>query len=219
MKLLREKVEEFRPVIEEATEGKPKKYFVEGIFMQADRKNRNGRVYPNDILQRECARYVKENVVEKRAYGELGHPDNPGINWDRVSHVITELKQDGCNYVGKAMLLNNERSNFVKDLIENGCKFGMSTRGVGSLKEHNGHQQVCEDYMLMTAGDIVHDPSAPDAWMTGLMENAEWVCENGVWSRAQTERAQKLVHESSRADREQLLEKLFANFMHKLSNR
>lgn len=159
--------------------GANKQYFIEGIFLQADIKNRNGRLYPSDVLRAETNRYIKEYVETNRALGELGHPTNPSINLDRVSHKITSLREDGSNIIGRAKVMDTPFGKIVKNLMDEGVKLGVSSRGLGSLREKNGTKVVCEDFRLITAADIVADPSAPDAFVSNLMENKEWVWENG----------------------------------------
>lgn len=179
MKLLRELNEGLDvQVLTEGT-GAEKQYFIEGVFLQADIKNRNGRVYPSEIMREETKRYVKEYVDTNRALGELGHPTNPSINLDRVSHKIVSLKEDGSNIIGRAKIMNTPYGKIVKNLMDEGVKLGVSSRGLGSLKEKNGAKVVCEDFRLITAADIVADPSAPDAFVSNLMENKEWVWESG----------------------------------------
>lgn len=175
MKLITEVVEQVQYITEEK-DGK-KQYFLEGIFLQSELKNRNGRVYPKAVLARECARYMKEHVQQKRAFGELGHPDSPTINLDRVSHMIVDLKEDGNNFVGKAKILDTPYGKIVKNLMDEGATLGVSSRGMGSLKtiKEGSIQQVQDDYFLATAADIVADPSAPDAFVRGVMESKEWV--------------------------------------------
>lgn len=179
MKLLRELNEGLDvQVLTEGT-GAEKQYFIEGVFLQADIKNKNGRVYPSEIMREETKRYVKEYVDTNRALGELGHPTNPSINLDRVSHKIVSLKEDGSNIIGRAKIMNTPYGKIVKNLMDEGVKLGVSSRGLGSLKEKNGAKVVCEDFRLITAADIVADPSAPDAFVSNLMENKEWVWESG----------------------------------------
>lgn len=176
MKLITEHVETVQYLLEDGKEGK-KNYFIEGIFLQSEMKNRNGRVYPKAILQRECTRYMKEYVETKRAFGELGHPDSPSINLDRVSHMIVGLKEDGNNFIGKAKILDTPFGKIVKNLMDEGATLGVSSRGMGSLKtiREGSVQQVQDDYYLATAADIVADPSAPEAFVRGVMESREWV--------------------------------------------
>lgn len=170
--------------LKEATEeGGKKNYFIEGVFLQSNLKNRNGRVYPKETMSKEVGRYMKENIEAKRAYGELGHPSGPTINLDRVSHMITSLKEDGDNYVGKAKIMDTPMGNIVKNLMDEGAQLGVSSRGMGSLKPNNGVMEVQGDFMLATAADIVADPSAPDAFVKGVMEGTEWVYDaaEGQW--------------------------------------
>lgn len=168
------------PIIVEENEQGKKEYFIEGIFMQSEIKNRNGRVYPKDVMEKEVKRYVKEFVEKGRAFGELGHPDGPTINLDKVSHLITKLEEDGNNYVGRAKILSTPNGQIVRNLIDDGAKLGVSSRGLGSLEQKNGAQYVKSDFQLATAGDIVADPSAPEAFVEGIMEGVEWVYENGI---------------------------------------
>ena len=168
-----------QPVIVESKENGKKDYFIEGVFMQADIKNRNGRVYPKEIMDKEVKRYIKEFVNEQRAFGELGHPEGPTINLDKVSHLITKLEEDGNNFVGRAKILSTPNGQIVKNLIDDGAKLGVSSRGLGSLESKGNAQYVKDDFQLATAGDIVADPSAPEAFVEGIMEGVEWIYENG----------------------------------------
>ena len=167
------------PVIVEANENGKKDYFIEGVFMQSEIKNRNGRVYPKEVMQKEVNRYVKEFVEQDRAFGELGHPEGPTINLDKVSHLITKLEEDGNNYVGRAKILSTPNGMIVRNLIDDGAKLGVSSRGLGSLEQKGGSQVVKDDFQLATAGDIVADPSAPEAFVNGIMEGVEWIYQNG----------------------------------------
>jgi hypothetical protein len=191
MKLIREQVENVQYLIEEVS-GK-KNYFIEGVFCQAEQKNRNGRVYPYQILDREVSRYNKEYVTQNRALGELGHPDSPSINLDRVSHMITKLYPDGNNFIGKAKIMDTPMGNIAKGLLDGGVKLGVSTRGVGSLKPHNGYQLVQDDFKLAVGADIVADPSAPDAFVSGIMENYDWWLDTatGNWQKRYIEESRK----------------------------
>jgi len=193
-----------------------KNYFIEGIFMEADKKNRNGRVYPKKILEREVERYNEEFVKPMRALGELGHPDGPTINLERVSHVITELRSEGSNIIGKAKILNTEPGRIVKEFIDNGIKIGVSSRGMGSLKNVEGVNEVQEDFIL-SAVDIVADPSAPNAFVEGIMEGKEWVWNNGVLQPRIIESYKDRI-EKARNKREIQEAKLyaFADFLSKL---
>jgi len=175
MKLITELNEEVKYVVEEV-EGKKKNYFIEGVFMQGDIKNRNGRMYPKEVLAKEAARYNKEYIQKNKAYGELGHPQGPTINLERVSHMIKSLVPEGSNFIGKAKILDTPYGNIVKSLIDQGAQLGVSSRGMGTLKEkQGGAQEVQSDFMLSTAADIVADPSAPEAFVNGVMEGVEWV--------------------------------------------
>ena len=168
-----------QPVIVEQNEKGEKDYFIEGIFMQSEIKNRNGRIYPKEVIQKEVKRYNKEFVEKKRAFGELGHPEGPTINLDKVSHMITKLEEDGNNFVGRAKILSTPNGQIVKNLIDDGAKLGVSSRGLGSLESKGNAQYVKDDFQLATAGDIVADPSAPEAFVEGIMEGVEWIYENG----------------------------------------
>jgi len=180
MKLISEFVDyAVEPVIVEQNEKGQKEYFIEGPFMQAEIKNRNGRVYPKNIMKKEVNRYVKEFVEKDRAFGELGHPEGPTINLDKVSHLITKLEEDGNNFVGRAKILSTPNGQIVKNLIDDGAKLGVSSRGLGSLESKGNAQYVKDDFQLATAGDIVADPSAPEAFVEGIMEGVEWIYENG----------------------------------------
>ena len=178
MKLISEAVEDVEYITEEADNGK-KNYKIRGIFMQADIKNRNGRVYPYEVLEKEVQKYNKNFINEKRAYGELGHPDGPTVNLERVSHMITKLYPDGKNFMGEAKILGTPMGNIVKNLMDEGAKLGVSSRGMGSLDSKNGANYVRDDFYLATAADIVADPSAPNAFVQGIMEGKEWVWNNG----------------------------------------
>ena len=178
MKLISEAVEDVEYITEEADNGK-KNYKIRGIFMQADIKNRNGRVYPYEVLEKEVQKYNKNFINEKRAYGDLGHPDGPTVNLERVSHMITKLYPDGKNFMGEAKILGTPMGNIVKNLMDEGAKLGVSSRGMGSLDSKNGANYVRDDFYLATAADIVADPSAPNAFVEGIMEGKEWVWNNG----------------------------------------
>ena len=178
MKLIREEIESVR-VITESNNGK-KSFHIEGTFLQADIKNRNGRIYESRILSKEVDRYNQEYIAKNRAMGELGHPDGPTVNLDRVSHKITSLKQEGSNFIGKAKILETPMGRIAGALLNDGVTLGVSSRGMGSLNTRNGVNYVGEDFMLATAADIVADPSAPDAFVQGIMEGKEWVWDNGL---------------------------------------
>ena len=179
MKLIREEIESVNIITE--SKGGKKSLFIEGIFLQGNIKNRNGRMYPLDTLRKEVERYNESNIVSGRALGELGHPDGPTVNLDRVSHKIVSLRESGSNFIGKAKILNTPMGKIASNLIEEGVKLGVSSRGIGSLKPtKEGFNVVGEDFMLATAADIVADPSAPDAFVEGIMEGKEWVWEGSI---------------------------------------
>ena len=193
MKLITEEISK----VDFITEGKgsSKKSYIKGIFLQAEQVNRNGRMYPLAIMEREVNRYNENFVCKGRALGELGHPDGPTVNLDRVSHKICELYKDGNNFIGKAQLLETPMGKIAKSLIDEGVCLGVSSRGVGSLKMTNeGHKVVGEDFMLATAADIVADPSAPDAFVQGIMEGKEWVWEGGILRERLAEQTQKRIN-------------------------
>lgn len=175
MKLIKEHTEEVKLIVEAKDGGRGKDYFIEGVFLQSNLKNRNGRMYPKEILQKEVDRYNKEYTAKNRAFGELGHPDSPTINLDRVSHMIKSLKLEGDNFVGRAKIMDTPYGKIVKSLIDEGAQLGVSSRGLGSIVQKNGMNLVQDDFMLATAADIVADPSAPDAFVEGIMEGKEWV--------------------------------------------
>jgi hypothetical protein len=215
MKLITEVVEDIQYLTEQNDEGE-KSYYIEGIFMQAEKPNRNGRIYPKSVLEKEVNRYNKEYVMKNRAYGELGHPQGPTINLERMSHLIKEIKVDGNNFVGKAKIMDSPYGNIVKNLIKEGASLGVSSRGMGSLKRKNGINEVQRDFYLATAADIVADPSAPDAFVNGIMEDVEWIYENGVWSQKDLESAKKEIHETSKANLEDKKIQIFENFINNL---
>ena len=192
MKLIREEIETAKVTITEGKNGK-KNHFIEGVFLQGEIKNRNGRMYPISTLQREAVNYNKKYIEKGRALGELGHPDGPTINLDRVSHLITSLKQEGNNYVGKARLLDTPMGNIAKNLIDEGVKLGVSSRGLGTIRERDGVKVVMDDFMLATAADIVADPSAPDAFVNGIMEGKEWIYNNGSVQEQTVEQIKKRI--------------------------
>ena len=218
MKLITEINEQVRYITEEK-EGK-KNLYIEGVFLQSNLKNRNGRMYPAEIMEKEVTRYMKEAVESRRAFGELGHPDGPAINLDRVSHIITELRRDGDNWVGKAKITDTPMGKIAQGLIESGGQLGVSSRGLGSLKENrDGVQVVQDDFHLATAADIVADPSAPDAFVRGIMENKEWVIVNGVWTEQHCDMSKKVIKKASRKQLEEAKLEVFQRFLHHLSSR
>ncbi len=196
MKLITELFEDME-YITEAKENGDKEHYIHGIFLQANRKNRNGRIYPLHIMENEVNRYMNEVVKNNRAYGELGHPAGPAINLDRVSHIITELKRDGDNFIGKAKLTDTPMGNIAKGLLKSGANLGVSSRGLGSLKPtRDGVMEVQNDFHLATAADIVADPSAPDAFVKGVMENVEWVYDaaKDSWREEKLDNMRKAMH-------------------------
>jgi hypothetical protein len=217
MKLITEVNENINYLTEAKEDGK-KQYFIEGVFMQGEIKNRNGRVYPAEVLQREVARYNKEYVSKNRAYGELGHPSGPTINLERVSHMITKLEQDGSNFIGRAKIMTETPYGaIVKSLMDEGAQLGVSSRGMGSLKSGKGGiAEVQKDFYLATAADIVADPSAPDAFVEGIMEGKEWVWENGIIREATIADYHQHIKTASRAELEEAKLRVFQDFLSKL---
>ena len=197
-------------------DGKPKKYFIEGIFMQSEKKNKNGRVYPLPVLEKEVNRYVKEYVEPKRAFGELGHPDGPTVNLDRASHMITSLKKEGKNFVGRAKVLDTPNGKIVQCLIDEGARLGVSSRGMGTLKPENKAQVVQNDFYLATAADIVADPSAPNAFVEGIMEGVEWIWDNGLLKAQDVERARNNIQNAPSKRLEEVKLNEFKNLLSKL---
>ena len=198
----------------EAKKDGGKSYFIEGIFMQSDTKNRNGRIYPKEILQKEAKRYNTEFIQKKRAFGELGHPDGPTVNLERVSHMIEELQEVEQNFMGRAKILDTPYGKIVKNLIDEGARLGVSSRGMGSLKPvKDGIQEVQRDFYLATAADIVADPSAPDAFVAGIMEGKEWIWDNGLLKETKIQEYKNQIEKSSKKDREQTLTKTFEDFI------
>jgi len=219
MKLICEITEEIK-VIKEGADNAPKNYFIEGIFLQAEMKNRNGRMYPQEMLQREIDRYKTEYVDKKRAFGELGHPDGPTINLDRVSHMITDLREDGTNFVGKAKILSTPNGNIVKALIDEGARLGVSSRGMGSIKtEGRDIQVVQDDFYLATAADIVADPSAPDAFVNGIMEGKEWVWQNGILREHDVAALKSAIKKAPQKQVKKITIEAFEAFMKKLEGK
>jgi len=218
MRLIKELNEDLQFIVEESESGK-KSLYIEGVFLQSDLQNRNGRVYPREIMAKEVNRYMEEQVNTKRAYGELGHPDGPNINLDRVSHMITSLREDGNNWVGKAKILDTPMGNIAASLIKEGAGLGVSSRGLGSLKENSeGINEVQDDFMLATAADIVADPSAPDAYVQGIMEGREWVFVKGIWQEREIEETKQFIKKASSKDLAEAKMRAFNEFLNKLSN-
>ena len=215
MKLIAEFNETISPIITESKSG-GKDYFIEGVFMQADIKNRNGRVYPMEVMEKEVDRYCTEFVEKQRAFGELGHPEGPTINLDKVSHLIESLTLEGKNYVGKAKILSTPNGEIVKALINDGAKLGVSSRGLGSLEQKGGAQMVKGDFQLATAGDIVADPSAPEAFVEGIMEGVEWVYQNGILTAVQVEQMQNELRTAKLNNLEETKLNLWKRFVESL---
>ena len=222
--LIKEIVEDVQYITEATEDGKGKNYFIEGIIMQGDIKNRNGRMYPSRILEKEMKRYNEVYVSKNRAYGELGHPAGPTINLDRVSHMFTELKKDGSNIVGRAKIMETPMGKIVKNLIDEGGLVGISSRGMGSIKQNkNGIMEVQDDFMLATAGDIVADPSAPDAFVKGVMEGVEWIYDvaSSSWQMANAfDQIEEEIRETAKVSTRELEVKaaaLFEKFVRSLS--
>jgi len=190
--------------------------FIEGPFLVAEKKNKNGRLYEYNTMRKEVHRYTEEYINKNRAFGELGHPDSPTINLDRVSHMIVGLREDGTQWIGKAKILETPMGSIARQLIEGGAQLGVSSRGMGSLKNVNGVNVVQPDFYLATAADIVADPSAPGAFVQGIMEGKEWMLVNGVWTEVEHAQAIREIKSASRADIEAVSLRIFENFMKKL---
>ena len=210
MKLITELTEDIKYVKENVGNG-DRNYFIEGVFMQSDVKNKNGRIYPKNTLAKETGRYITEYVNKGRALGELNHPTGPTVNLDRVSHIVKELHEDGKNVYGKAKVLDTPMGKIVKNLIDEGAQLGVSTRGMGSLKSKNGYQEVQEDFML-AAIDIVADPSAPNAFVNGIMEGREWIFNNGIWAERQLENSRRFIKNTSSKDLQKNMIKVFKQY-------
>ena len=211
MILIRELVESVDYLIEE--KDGVKQLYIQGPFIVSETVNKNGRMYRKESMSKEVARYIKEQIQSNRAFGELGHPDGPNINLDRVSHLITSLKEDGNSWVGKAKILNTPMGNIAKGLIEGGAQLGISTRGMGSLKTENGVHVVQDDYHISSAGDIVSDPSGPGCLVQAIHEGKEWVWSNGSWTEKQFEQAQKQINKTTKKDIEEVSLIIFENFL------
>jgi hypothetical protein len=214
LKLIKEVVEDVDYIVEEV-DGK-KSLFIQGPFLVAEKVNKNGRMYKSGTMQKEVNRYMQEVVSKNRAYGELGHPDTPALNLHRVSHMIVDLRQEGTNWIGKAKILDTPMGNIAKGLIEGGGQLGVSSRGMGSLKSVNGVSVVQDDFRLATAADIVADPSAPGAFVEGIMEGKEWMLINGVWTEADQEAAMQTFKHAPKRLREDVKLKIFKDFIRKL---
>jgi hypothetical protein len=215
LKLFSEAVEDAELFIEAKEDGS-KNYKIRGIFMQADVKNRNGRVYPYDVLAKEVTKYNKNFIKENRAFGELGHPDGPTVNLERVSHMITDLHPDGKNFIGEAKIMDTPMGKIVKNLMDEGAKLGVSSRGMGSLDQKGGTNYVRDDFYLATAADIVADPSAPNAFVEGIMEGKEWIWDNGIIKEAEIAKIKNRFDGQSRRKQANLEALEFAKFLKKL---
>ena len=215
MKLITEEIEQAEYIVEEAGNGK-KNYSIKGVFMQSDVKNRNGRIYPKEILQKEVARYNREFINKSRAFGELGHPDGPTVNLERVSHMIKALYPEGNNFIGEARVLDTPYGKIVKSLIDEGARLGVSSRGMGTLANVGGANVVKDDFYLATAADIVADPSAPDAFVEGIMEGKEWVWDNGILKEAEVKELKLQAESKERIARAEKNAQVFESFLKKL---
>lgn len=214
MKLITEVTETLSYLAEEK-DGK-KQLYIEGPFLQSEVVNRNGRKYMKESMAREVQRYTEHYINKNRAFGELGHPDTPSINLDRVSHLTVELRQEGNDWIGKAKILDTPMGNIVKSLIEGGAQIGVSSRGMGSLKNINGINVVQDDFHLATAADIVADPSAPNAFVQGIMEGKEWVMINGVWTEQQFTEARQQIRQASKREIEEVSLRIWESLVKKL---
>jgi len=214
MKLISEEVQNAEYLVEEKN-GK-KEYKIRGVFLQSEIKNRNGRVYPKEILAREVNRYTREFINKNRAFGELGHPDGPTVNLERVCHMVKSLTQDGKDFIGEAKIMDTPYGKIVKGLIDEGAQLGVSSRGMGSLIQRNGVNYVKDDFYLATAADIVADPSAPDAFVEGIMESKEWVWDNGVLKEKDIESWKNQVRTARQRSLEEAKLKVFESFLKKL---
>ena len=214
MKLISEEIQDAEYLVENVNG--QKKYKIKGVFLQSDIKNRNGRVYPKQVMMKEVNRYTEQFVNKNRAFGELGHPDGPTVNLERVSHMITKLTQDGANYYGEAKIMNTPYGKIVKGLIDEGAQLGVSSRGLGSLEQRNGANYVKSDFMLATAADIVADPSAPDAFVQGIMENKEWICDNGRMIERDIDAWKREIKDASSKKLEEKKLQIFNKFLKNL---
>jgi len=215
MKLITETIESIEVLTEEKANGK-KDYKIRGVFMQADIKNRNGRIYPVETLAKEVKRYTNEFINKKRAFGELGHPDGPTVNLERVSHMITSLKPEGKNFIGEAKVMDTPYGKIVKNLIDEGAQLGVSSRGMGSIQQMSGRNVVGKDFYLATAADIVADPSAPDAFVEGIMEGKEWVWDNGILKSMEVEQYKEEIERTKRKELAEVKANIFKDFLSKV---
>mgnify|MGYP003139583331 FL=1 len=216
MKLITEEVHDVEILKEEDEKSGKKNYKLKGIFLQGDIKNRNGRIYPVEVLEKEVARYNKEFIAENRGYGELGHPEGPTVNLERVSHMVTSLKRDGKNFVGEAKVMSTPMGNIVSNIMDDGGKLAVSSRGMGSLQQKNGANYVNKDFYLATAADIVADPSAPQAFVQGIMEGKEWIWNNGILKEVDVAEIQEDIERGVRSRNAKYQALAFAKFLKKL---
>ena len=211
MKLITEQIENVNVITE--GKGDSKKLYIEGVFLQSELKNRNGRMYPFSVLEKEVNRYNEEYVKTNRALGELGHPDGPTVNLDRVSHRITSLKSEGNNFIGRAQVLDTPMGKIAKSLLEEGVKLGVSSRGMGSIDKREDCNVVMDDFMLATAADIVADPSAPDAFVNGIMEGKEWAWDNGILKETEVAKYKRYMDSATRRNLEERTLNVFNEFL------
>ncbi len=215
MKLISEEIESVNFITEE--KGGKKSHFIEGVFLQSDIKNRNGRMYPMNTLSREVGRYNESFIKKGRALGELGHPDGPTVNLDRVSHKIISLNQEGKNFIGKAKILETPMGKIASSLLSEGVKLGVSSRGLGSIERRGNMNVVKDDFMLSTAADIVADPSAPDAFVEGIMEGKEWVMAEGRWQESSYEQSKKYLDNSPQSELDARKLEVFESFLRNIT--
>ena len=211
MKLITEQIENVNVITE--GKGDSKKLYIEGVFLQSELKNRNGRMYPFSVLEKEVNRYNEEYIKTSRALGELGHPDGPTVNLDRVSHRITSLTAEGTNFIGRAQILDTPMGKIASSLLGEGVKLGVSSRGMGSIDRREDCNVVMDDFMLATAADIVADPSAPDAFVNGIMEGKEWVWDNGILKETKVAKYQRYMSDATRQNLEERTLKVFGDFL------
>ena len=211
MKLITEQIENVNVITE--GKGDSKKLYIEGVFLQSELKNRNGRMYPFSVLEKEVNRYNEEYIKTSRALGELGHPDGPTVNLDRVSHRITSLSAEGTNFIGRAQILDTPMGKIASSLLGEGVKLGVSSRGMGSIDRREDCNVVMDDFMLATAADIVADPSAPDAFVNGIMEGKEWVWDNGILKETKVAKYQRYMSDATRQNLEERTLKVFGDFL------
>jgi len=216
MKLITEEVHDVEILKEEDEKSGKKNYKLKGIFLQGDIKNRNGRIYPVEVLEKEVARYNKEFINESRGYGELGHPEGPTVNLERVSHMVTSLKRDGDNFIGEAKVMSTPMGKIVENIMDDGGKLAVSSRGMGSLQQKNGANYVNKDFYLATAADIVADPSAPQAFVQGIMEGKEWIWNNGILKEVDVAEIQEDIERGVRSRNAKYQALAFAKFLKKL---